>query len=382
MPKNLKMVLKSIEIKNFRNHIHTQLEFSENLNLFVGGNAQGKTSILEAISYLCLTKSFNANSDSYVLNFNAKFFEVLGIFELDNGNEVSVRVNFENGQGKKIFLNKENVEKFAIVVNKFPIVILSPRSKDVIQGAPEDRRKFFDLAIAQLSSVYVDDILNYKKVLKQRNKILNAIANDDIKLEQGLDLLNVWDEEFTNYAAKVIFRKVRFMNDFILFFKRAYSNFSESENAEIKYLTQVEVDVWDDFEKIKSKFEAALKKLRAEEIKRGVTLIGPHRDEYVFEINGHEVKRFASQGQMKTFLVALTMAKFFYLKEKKSETPVLLLDDVFDELDIERAKKLISFVGDIGQVFITATDLNVLSGIEGEFKMKKFIVNLGTVINA
>ncbi|MFN3134158.1 MAG: DNA replication/repair protein RecF [Candidatus Kryptonium sp.] len=376
------MVLKSIEIKNFRNHIHTQLEFSENLNLFVGGNAQGKTSILEAISYLCLTKSFNANSDSYVLNFNAKFFEVLGIFELDNGNEVSVRVNFENGQGKRIFLNKENVEKFAIVVNKFPVVILSPRSKDVIQGAPEDRRKFFDLAIAQLSSVYVDDILNYKKVLKQRNKILNAIASDDIKLEQGLDLLNVWDEEFINYAAKVIFRKVRFMNDFIHFFKKAYSNFSESEDAEIKYLTQVEVDVQDDFEKIKSKFEAALKKLRAEEIKRGVTLIGPHRDEYVFEINGHEVKRFASQGQMKTFLVALTMAKFFYLKEKKSETPVLLLDDAFDELDIERAKKLISFVGSIGQVFITATDLNVLSGIEGEFKMKKFIVNLGTVTNA
>ena len=146
MPKKFEMVLKSIEIKNFRNHIHTKLEFSENLNLFVGGNAQGKTSILEAISYLCLTKSFNANSDSYVLNFNAKFFEVLGTFELDNGNEVTVKVNFENGQGKRIFLNKENVEKFAIVVHKFPIVILSPRSKDVVQGTPENRRKFFNLA--------------------------------------------------------------------------------------------------------------------------------------------------------------------------------------------------------------------------------------------
>ncbi len=382
MPKKFEMVLKSIEIKNFRNHIHTKLEFSENLNLFVGGNAQGKTSILEAISYLCLTKSFNANSDSYVLNFNAKFFEVLGTFELDNRNEVTVKVNFENGQGKRIFLNKENVEKFAIVVHKFPIVILSPRSKDVVQGAPEDRRKFFDLAIAQLSSVYVDDILNYKKVLRQRNRILNAIASEDIKLEQGLDLLNVWDEEFINYAAKVTFRKVKFMNDFILFFKKAYSNFSAGEDAEIKYLTQVEVDVQDDFEVIKNKFEVALKKLRSEEIRRGVTLIGPHRDEYVFEINGHEVKRFASQGQMKTFLVALTMAKFFYLKEKKSETPILLLDDAFDELDVERAKKLISSVGNVGQVFITATDLNVLSGIEGEFKMKKFIVKLGTVSDA
>ena len=376
------MVLRSIEIKNFRNHIHTQLEFSENLNLFVGGNAQGKTSILEAISYLCLTKSFNASSDSYVLNFNARFFEVFGTFELDNGNEVSVKVNFENGQGKKVFLNKENVGKFAIIVNKFPVVILSPRSKNVVHGAPEDRRKFFDLAIAQLSSVYVDDILNYKRVLKQRNRVLSAIASEGIRLDQGLDLLNVWDEEFINYAAKIIFRKNKFMNDFIIFFKRAYSSFSESENAEIKYLTQVEVGAEDDFDKVRDKFEVLLKKSRAEEIKRGVTLVGPHRDEYIFEINGRDIRRFASQGQMKTFLIALTMAKFFYLKERKSETPILLLDDVFDELDVERTKKFISFVGDVGQVFITVTDLNVLSEMEGEFKMKKFIVNSGRVIDA
>jgi len=377
-----KMVLRSIEIKNFRNHIHTQIEFSDNLNLFVGGNAQGKTSILEAISYLCLTKSFNANSDFYVLNFGSKFFEVFGKFRFDDGHEVSVRVSFDDEQGKKVFLNRENVEKFSTIINKLPVVILTPRTKEVMYGSPEDRRKFFDLAIAQLNSVYVDELLDYKKILRQRNRILNAIANEEIKLEQGIDLLDVWDEEFINYSAKLIFRKIRFISDFIGFFKSTYSNFGENESAEIEYSTQIEVSAQDDFETVRERFRAMLNKMRSEEIKRGVTLIGPHRDDYIFKINGWEVRKFASQGQMKTFLVALTMAKFFYLKEKKLETPILLLDDVFAELDVERAKKMLSFIGNVGQVFITATDLDVLSGMEGGFKMKKFIVNSGRVFDA
>lgn len=376
------MILKSIEIRNFRNHIHTQIEFSDNLNLFIGGNAQGKTSILEAISYLCLTKSFNSNSDSYVLNFNARFFEVFGKFELDNGHEVIVKVNFESGIGKKVSLNKETVDKFSIVVNKLPIVILAPRTKEVIYGSPEDRRKFFNLLIAQLSSTYADEIIDYRKVLKQRNKILSAIAKNEIKFEQGIELLNVWDEEFLNYSAKLTFKRMRFINDFIGFFKNAYSNFGEVENPEIEYATQVQLNTQDNFETIKEKFKAEIIKLRAEEIKRGITLIGPHRDEYVFKINGRELRRYASQGQMKTFLVALTIAKFFYLKEKKSETPILLLDDVFAELDVERTQKLLSIVGNIGQVFITATDLNIPVEVEKRFKVKKFIVNSGRVFDA
>ncbi|MEN3037612.1 MAG: DNA replication and repair protein RecF [Candidatus Kryptonium sp.] len=376
------MILKSIEIKNFRNHIHTQIEFSDNLNLFVGGNAQGKTSILEAISYLCLTKSFNSNLDLYVLNFNAKIFEVLGKFQLDNGHEVIVKVNFENGVGKRVLLNKEIVDKFSIIVNKLPIVILAPRTKEVIYGSPEDRRKFFNLFIAQLSSTYADELLDYRRILKQRNKILNAIAKNEIKFEQGLELLNVWNEEFLNYSAKLIFKRMQFINDFIGVFKNAYSNFGEVESPDIEYATQIQLNTQDDFETIREKIRTEIINLRSEEIKRGITLIGPHRDEYVFKINGRELKRFGSQGQMKTFLVALTIAKFFYLKEKKSETPILLLDDVFAELDIERTQKLLSIVGNIGQVFITATDLNIPVEVEKSFKVKKFIVNSGRVFDA
>ncbi len=374
--------MKSIEIKNFRNHIHTYIEFSDNLNLFIGGNAQGKTSILEAISYLCLTKSFNASSDSYVLNFNAKFFEVSGRFELENGREINVRVNFEEGQGKKIFFNREEVEKFSNVIGKLPIVILSPRSKEIVQGHPEDRRKFFNLAIAQLSSVYTDELIDYKKILRQRNKVLSAMANGEIKVEQGLDLLDVWDESFINYAGRIIFRRMKFISEFVSFFKNAYLKFDEPEDARIDYITQIEIDPLDDIETVKEKLKIALRRVRDEEINRGITLIGPHRDEFVFKINSYELRRFASQGQMKSFLVALIIGQFFYLKEKKLETPILLLDDVFGELDLKRAQKLLSIVGHIGQVFITATDLNLTSGIEERFKMKKFIVNSGTVSDA
>ncbi len=374
------MILETIEIKNFRNHIHTQIEFSENLNLILGGNAQGKTSILEAISYLCLSKSFNASSDSYVLNFNSKFFEVSGQFQFDSGHRANVRVNFENGQGKKIFLNKEPLEKFSILISKFPIVILAPRSKEITQGSPDDRRKFFDLTIAQVSSVYTDELIDYKKILKQRNKILNAIANDEIKFEQGIDLLDVWDETFVNYASRIILRRKNFINDFIRFFKDAYSKLNETEKAEIEYITEIERG--DDIEMIKENFREILRKNRTDEIKRGFTLAGPHRDEFLFKINSHELRRFASQGQIKTFLVALTIAKFFYLKEKKIETPIILLDDVFAELDIERAEKLLSIIGNIGQSFITATDFDVIKKFEEKFKVKKFVINSGVVRDA
>ncbi len=376
------MILKFVEIKNFRNHIHTFIEFSDSLNLFIGANAQGKTSILEAISYLCLTKSFNAGLDSYVLNFNAKFFEVNGKFGMENGNEINVRVVFEDGQGKKVFLNKEQVEKFSIVVGRFPVVILSPRTKEVAYGSPEERRKFFDLAIAQISSIYADELIDYKKILKQRNKVLNAILNNEIKFEQGLDLLDVWDESLINYASRIIFKRLKFMSEFISFFKSAYLKLDETESVDIDYVTGLEVSAGDDVETVKEKFKMALRKSRNEEIKRGVTLIGPHRDEFIFKINSHDLRRFASQGQIKSFLVGLIIAKFFYLKEKKSETPILLLDDVFGELDSRRAERLLSIVGDVGQTFITTTDLGVTSGIEGRFNIKKFIVKSGTVSDA
>lgn len=376
------MILRTIEIKNFRNHIHTKIEFSENLNLFVGGNAQGKTSILEAISYLCLTRSFNANSDSYVLNFNSNFFEVTGLFELQGGHETIIRVFFEPGRGKKVFLNKENIEKFSIIINKFPVVILAPKSKEIVLGSPDDRRKFFDLTIAQSNPAYIDELLEHKKILKQRNKILNAISAGEIKFEQGIDLLEVWDESFINQCAKITFRRLKFLKEFISFFKEAYSKFETNENPEIEYTSKVEANFDDNFDMIREFFKDMLLKLRQEEIKRGMTLVGPQRDEFIFKINGHELRRFASQGQAKSFLVSLAVAKFFYLKEKKSETPILLLDDVFGEFDIVRAQKLISIVGNVGQSFLTSTDLNFVPMFTERIKFKKFIVSSGTVQDA
>lgn len=376
------MILKTIEIRNFRNHTYSKMEFSDNLNLFVGGNAQGKTSILEAISYLCLTKSFNANSDSYVLNFSSNFFEVSGKFRFDDGHEANVRVFFESGRGKRVFLNKENIEKFSTIVNKFPSVILTPRTKEIIYGSPEDRRKFFDLALAQLSSVYADELIDYKKILTQRNKVLSAIFSGEVRFEQGIELLDVWSQSFIDYSARLIFRKARFINDFVEFFRNVYSNLGINEVADIEYITQVNVSVEDSFETVREKFRTALNKIRAEELRRGITLIGPHRDEYVFKINGLDAKKFASQGQIKAILIALTVAKFFYLKERKRETPILLLDDVFAELDSQRSKKMLSLVGNVGQVFITTTDLSVVAGVVENFEVKKFIVNSGQVFDA
>jgi DNA replication and repair protein RecF len=307
---------------------------------------------------------------------------VTGLFELQGGHETIVRVFFESGRGKKVFLNKENIEKFSIIINKFPVVILAPKSKEIVLGSPDDRRKFFDLTIAQSNPAYVDELIEHKKILRQRNKILNAISTGEIKFEQGLDLLEVWDESFINQCARITFRRLKFLSEFISFFKEAHSKFEPNENPDIEYTTQVDVNFNDNFDAIKEKFKNTLNKLKQEEIRRGMTLVGPQRDEFFFKINGHELRRFASQGQAKSFLISLVIAKFFYLKEKKFETPILLLDDVFGEFDVERAQKLISMVGDIGQSFLTATDLNFVPMIAEGIKVKKFIVKSGTVQDA
>ena len=370
-----------MEMKNFRNHLDTKVKFSDKLNLIYGGNAQGKTSILEAISYLCITKSFVANLDSFVLNFNSNFFEVKGKFEFENGVETELKVYYERNSSKKIFLNREEVKRFSFVINRFPAVILHPRSGEVTAGPPEERRKFFDMTIAQTSQAYTEELLNYRKILKQRNKVLSEISTNKIKPDLGIELLESWNENFINYAVKIIQKRLNFLSEFTEIFKKIYKELGPEE-PEISYVSQVDISTEDDTETINKKFSSLVEQIRNDEIARGVSLIGPHRDEFLFKLNGSEIRRYASQGQHKTFLIALSIAKFFYIKNKNGETPVFIFDDAFTELDTERVKKLLDFIIDTGQAFITTTDLSIVPKLGyKEEKIKKIFVNSGKVVN-
>jgi DNA replication and repair protein RecF len=244
---------------------------------------------------------------------------------------------------------------------------------------PSERRKFVDVVVSQSSKSYMNDIMEYRKVLKQRNKIL---LDSKINRRSELGQIEPWNESLVKYGAKVIEKRDIFIKEFIPYFLRSYKEITEANEApSIKYMPRIgSFDCGIGFEQIKEKFSRELIDCFGDELRRGTTLLGPHKDEFGFEINSLDVREFASQGQQKTFLIALKVAEYFYLKEKCAETPILVLDDVFSELDKIRSKYLLTFLQSIGQVFISSTGIEVFDeSLTFEKMNSKFYVEDGTV---
>lgn len=349
------MVLSSLRLKNFRSHNEINLNFSKKLNYIVGGNGQGKTTILEAIYYLCTTKSHCSKSDNEVVTFNQKEFEVSGIFSGKINN--NVRVIYSETQNKKSYYKDDKqIYKASEVIGKFPIVILTPDDHSVTQGSPADRRKFVDSIISQASETYLQNLLDYNKSLKQRASLLNQIRESRNK--NLLDELDAWSSILIRTGSYLIKQRQDFINEFNLYVDSSYKSIMEDEeNPEILFSTLNNYS-GQEFEK---EFARLLTERREEEIIRGANLVGPQRDDLIFNINGKSLKIFGSQGQHKTFQVALRFAEFFYLKERTGTEPIFLLDDVFGELDVKRSSKTSEYLNDVGQAFITMTDFSNLS---------------------
>ncbi|MFN3693616.1 MAG: DNA replication/repair protein RecF [Ignavibacterium sp.] len=360
------MILSLMELRNFRKHINTNLRFSEGLNYIVGGNGIGKTTVLEAIYLMCSTKSFYAK-DSEMLNFDATEFEVKGLF---NGITTDkVRVYYNSAEAKKYyFLNDKIVNKSSDVIGKFPVVTLTPEDHSITQGAPSERRKFVDSVISQSSKTYLNILIDYNKTLKHRAVVLAKLS--ERITPSLLDELEAWTENLINNGAEIISHRKNFIGRFNEYLKQSYFRIMGNEELpEIKYQTI-------DFNKgtdIKNRLTELINQNRENEIRRGTNLIGPHRDDFIFEINGINLKTFGSQGQNKTFQTVLRFAEFFYLKDITGNTPIFLLDDVFGELDAFRASKVSEYLKEVGQAFITLTDFanfKYLSKTESDFVIK------------
>lgn len=370
------MNVAQIRLTNFRNHESSDILFGSGFNVLLGSNGQGKTNVLEAISYLSLTKSFYAANDSTTLQIGKEFFEINGTLLTQEKIENRVCVTYQRETGEKQFsINRSRPETLGSVIGRFPIVILSPENNAITFGAPLERRKFLDLILSQVSRVYFDDLLEYRRALKQRNKILT-----DLRIHQrgGEDLLDPWTAELINYGSRIIHRRRQFVNEFETYVKRAYFDVvQDHEEPRADYVGLPEIP--DDAAGIAVVLEKAFDERRREEIRRGATLVGPHRDELRFSINGNSVQKYASQGQHKTLLVALKVAEFFYLKERNEEVPILLLDDVFSELDEHRSKHILEMIGSLGQTFITSTSEAVFQHfITWDGKNRRFYVENGT----
>ncbi|MGB2870065.1 MAG: DNA replication/repair protein RecF [Bacteroidota bacterium] len=373
------MRLKKLRLENVRNHAGTSIECSSSWNIFLGKNGEGKTTILEGISYLCFTKSFSTAQDATVLQLGKKSFSIFGEILSDQGVSYDVLVNFDAEQNQKtIAINKARVEKHSSVVGQFPLVVLSPEHGAITFGAPVDRRKFLDTVLSQASSVYFENLLEYRRIVRQRNKIL---LDAKISRSDCSDLLEPWDESLVNHGAKVIQKRVEFLEEFQPFVSAAIEEIAGSaERPQTTYESNVPFEAGSLIGAIEESFRRELDGRKAEERRMGSSLVGPHRDEIALSLNGMDLRRYASQGQHKTFLVGLKLAEFSYLRDRRRETPLLLLDDVFSELDEERAGRLAAATTALGQTFITATDERAISG-QGpqDGSWQRYFVRGGTV---
>lgn len=375
------MRLKSIRLNNFRNHRSSFLNFSENINILYGNNGQGKTNILEGISYLCLTKGFISSIDSNSILFNEPEFELEGEFYSEVNVTSKCKLKYStDGSGKNLFHNDVKVEKLISYIGEYPVVLLAPQHYGIVGGLPAERRKFIDLVVSQSSKSYFTDIMEYRKVLKQRNKIL---LDSKISRTFNINQIEPWNESLVKYGSRVIQKRHHFINEFLPYFLKSYEELTTiGEQPSINYIPGLEQSEGKiDFDNIQDFYFTNLNLHLSEELKKGTTLIGPHRDECIFTINDLDVRQFASQGQQKTFLVALKIAEFFYLKEKCFENPILVLDDVFSELDEERSKYLLTFLQTVGQVFISSTSSDIFDkNLEYGNLNSKFYIKDGCIL--
>lgn len=349
------MILSSVKLKNFRAHKYLYLDFSEKLNFIIGGNGEGKTTVLESIYYLCTTKSDSSKSDGEVVKFNEEGFEIDGLFR--DKTESKVRVYYSMPENKKYYLKDDKqVQRSADVIGKFPVVLLTPADHSITQGSPADRRKFVDSVISQASENYLKLLIEYNKVLRQRSSLLYQIK--ETRRHDLFDEFDAWTDKLVLSGTEIINYRRRFNLDFKKYIVDSYKVILNNDEYPDVIYSSLENFSGDE---IQEEFINLLSIKRNDELRRSTNLVGPHRDDFIFTLNDLNLRSYGSQGQHKTFQVVLRFAEFFYLKEVLGTAPLFLLDDVFGELDTNRSLKISEYLRSVGQAFITLTDFTNIS---------------------
>ncbi|MFT4525582.1 MAG: DNA replication and repair protein RecF [Flavobacteriales bacterium] len=361
------MILKSLRLVDFKNIEEAEMSFSSTFNCFVGNNGAGKTAILDAIHYLCLCKGFLHGYDNLNVRNDQNLFAVDGVFGL--GEEDSrVQCAFK-AQGKKSMRwNGKEYKRLIDHVGKIPIALITPTDADLVNGGSEVRRRFVDSAISQLNRKYLEELVRYNKVLQQRNALLKQFAYSG---SFSLDALSVWDVQLAEAGQNIYNTRKEFLEKLIPLTNEIYQKLSSnSEDIGLEYRSQLSVGA------LSNLLESSVHKDRAAKH----TTSGIHKDDVILTIHGQPLKRFGSQGQQKSALIALKLAQYQMLKSDTGQTPILLLDDIFDKLDSDRVGQLLKIVGQSGQVFITDTHQErVTDLLKSEIEMCVFKVTSGAV---
>ena len=364
------MILRSLRLRSFRAHAETSLEFAPKVNLLYGPNGAGKTNVLEAVHYLCLTKSFTASTDRYAVREGAPYFEIEGTVEGVREKPIEVRIVYVPSEGKKVFINGAPLDRLTEIVGMLPVVVFSPEDYDLTAGGPSERRRFVNNILSQARPVYMDDLMKYRRARKQRNEVLRQYKGR--RESPPSSVLKPWTEEIVSIGSRVIQQRHDFLHTFSGYLADAYRQIEAvAEEPSIEYDTIADVEDLRDEpdadpggepppasrEAVADAFREALHRKRDSEERRGTTLAGPQRDELVFRLDDLEVRRYGSQGQHRTFGMALKLAQFFYLRDRADTEPLLLLDDAFGKLDRQRTEVFLRLLNsdDVGQSLVTAT---------------------------
>ena len=339
------MHLEELSLHQFKNHHHSEISFSPGVNAFIGENGSGKTNILDAIHYLSMCKSYLNTIDKQNIAFNERFFSIAGIWNYNKKN-YSVQCTYKLGAKKTVKLNKKEYEKLSDHIGKFPVVFISPYDGDLINEGSELRRKWIDGIISQVDPSYLRSLQQYQKVLNQRNALLKNMHEHRLF---DLESIEVWDIQMVKFGNQIHKTRTTFLESFIPIFKRFYNDIgAETEAVKIEYRSQLS----------QSTFGDLIKEYHKKDSITQYSNVGIHKDDLLFTIKGHPIKKFGSQGQQKSFIISLRLAQFEWLKTMKETNPILLLDDIFDKLDHERVQKLVALVTNefFGQVIISDTD--------------------------
>lgn len=338
------MFLKRISLLNYKNFSEVDFELDAKINCFVGKNGIGKTNILDAIYHLANGKSYFNPLAVQNIKHNEDFFVVDGEFEKNERSE-QILCSLKKGQKKILKRNGKIYEKFSDHIGFIPLVIISPADSDLIIEGSETRRKFIDSVISQLDSSYLQKLIQYQKIIIQRNALLKYFALNHV-FEN--DTLSIYNEQLNTLGQAIFEKRRHFLADFIPVFNKYHQDITQSaETVQLVYQSDL--------------FEKDMLTLLEENINKdrslNYTSVGVHKDDLSFEIDNHPIKKFGSQGQQKSFLIALKLAQFDFVKKQSGEKPILLFDDIFDKLDEFRVSKIIEMVNneEFGQLFISDT---------------------------
>lgn len=347
------MIIKSIDLKNFRNYEINNIEFDEKTNIFYGDNAQGKTNILEAVFLSGTTRSHKGVKDVEMIKFDSDEAHIKSVISKKNI-DYRIDMHLKKNKSKGIAVNGIPIKKSSELYGMVNIIFFSPEDLNIIKTGPSARRRFMDTELCQLDKIYVSNLINYNKSIDQRNKLLKDISYNP-SLE---DTLDIWDMNIVRYGSEIIKRRTVFINDLNSIIGKIHLNLSGGkEELLIKYEPSVSEDI----------FEKNLLESRERDKKSKMTGCGPHRDDIIFTINGIDIRKYGSQGQQRTTALSLKLAEIELVKQSIGDTPILLLDDVLSELDSNRQNYLLNSIHDV-QTIITCTGLD-------EFINNRFDIN-------